>query len=221
MKPRGPHGRSKKLKATPGAAKETAKVTSLPTAATATDTAGMDPSSRVGSVLFTAKRRVMVVADPGRESASALQWALSHAILEHDELILLHAEEAHSSGSRRGGAFSALLRRPVSIGPGIGGWSAFVGSNHHSALSLISSVSLSSGSTAGGDYDFLEAMRLACEAAHPRVRVQIERVEMEGGDKAQTILSQTKMLGIDLLVIGQRRPPSSFLGYDLSLSLPN
>ncbi|KAG0454433.1 hypothetical protein HPP92_025737 [Vanilla planifolia] len=114
-------------------------------------------------------------------------------------------------------ALSPLLRRPVSIGPGIGGWSAFVGSNHHSALSLISSVSLSSGSTAGGgDYDFLEAMRLACEAAHPRVRVQIERVEMEGGDKAQTILSQTKMLGIDLLVIGQRRPPSSFLGCKLS-----
>ncbi|KAG0459216.1 hypothetical protein HPP92_022344 [Vanilla planifolia] len=64
-------------------------------------------------------------------------------------------------------------------------------------------------------------MRAACEAAQPNVRVQIERVEMEGRDKAAAILSQTKILGIDLLVIGQRRPSSSFLGCKLSGSTPS
>lgn len=64
-------------------------------------------------------------------------------------------------------------------------------------------------------------MRAACEAAQQKVRVQVEKVEMEGKDKAATILSQTKILGVDLLVIGQRRSGSSFLGYcpfHLSLS---
>lgn len=57
-------------------------------------------------------------------------------------------------------------------------------------------------------------MRAACEAAQPkvRVRVQVERGEMEGRERASKILSQTKLLGVDLLVIGQRRSGSSFLG---------
>ncbi|PKA51032.1 hypothetical protein AXF42_Ash007689 [Apostasia shenzhenica] len=194
--------------------------------------AAMDSASRRGQ--SPAKRRVMVVADPGRESAAALQWALSHAILDQDDLILLHVEPA--GGSRRGGPLSAFLRRPASLGPG-GGTS---GSIHHhypgvSSLSL-SSISLSSTSPAtssagstcnassagvgeGAEYEFLEAMRAACEAAQPKIRVQIERVEMEGRDKAAAILSQTKTLGVDLLVIGQRRPSSSFLGCRLSGSI--
>ncbi|KAG0459248.1 hypothetical protein HPP92_022376 [Vanilla planifolia] len=154
----------------------------------------MDLAGRGGGAASTpAKRRVMVVADPGRESAAALQWALSHAILEHDELILLHVD-APNSGSRRGGAFSVFLRRPTSIGPG-GGGSLIGWSNHHSPLALVSSSSLSlpsmgsaANGTGEGEYEFLDAMRAACEAAQPNVRVQIERVEMEGRDKAAAIL---------------------------------
>ncbi|KAJ0961548.1 hypothetical protein J5N97_001533 [Dioscorea zingiberensis] len=55
-----------------------------------------------------AKRLVIVVADPGRESAGALQWALSHAVLEQDEIILLHVEPVNA---KRAGTLS-FLRRP-------------------------------------------------------------------------------------------------------------
>ena len=53
-------------------------------------------------------RKVMVVADPTLHSAAALQYALSHAMLEQDELILFHIENPNSWKN----TFSTFLRRP-------------------------------------------------------------------------------------------------------------
>lgn len=140
----------------------------------------------------TAKKKVMVVADPSRESAGALQWALSHAVLEHDELILLHVEQPTSWRS----TFSTFLRRPMS--PAV----------------AATASSMEGGS---GDFDFLEEMKKACEAAQPKVKVKIERVEMDDKDKASIILLQSKVLSVDTLVIGQRRSLSNAIfGYRLS-----
>ncbi|EXC27688.1 hypothetical protein L484_009712 [Morus notabilis] len=136
-------------------------------------------------------RRVMVVADPTRESAGALQYALSHAVVEQDELILLHVENPSSWRN----TFSTFLRRPS-----------------HSATSTAAATFLEGG--AGDHVDFLEEMRWACKLAQPRVRVRVERVAMEGKEKATTILFQSMAFGVDVLVIGQRRSlSSSLLGY--------
>lgn len=138
------------------------------------------------------KRRVMVVADPGRESVGALEWALYHAVLEHDEIILLHIEQANA---RRSSALSAFLRRPpAAASPRV---------SPHAAVGVADGK---------GDYEFLEVMRARCKFAQPKVRVQVERVELESKDKATTILTCTKVFRVDLLVIGHRRSSSSFLG---------
>jgi hypothetical protein len=63
--------------------------------------------------------------------------------------------------------------------------------------------------------DFVEAMRAACKTRYPRARVHGERVEpaTEGREaKAQTILAESQRRGVEVLVIGQRRVSSSFLG---------
>ncbi|XP_042513849.1 uncharacterized protein LOC122088598 [Macadamia integrifolia] len=142
-----------------------------------------------GAASSGAPKKVMVVADPTRESANALQWALSHAVLEKDELFLLHVEQPTSWRA----TFSTFLRRPSS-------------SSMEAAII-----------NGGGDIDFLDLMKHACEAAQPKVKVHIERVEIDGKDKAFTILMKTRMLSIDILAIGQRRSLSNaILGYRLS-----
>ncbi|GLT76802.1 hypothetical protein SLA2020_484400 [Shorea laevis] len=128
-------------------------------------------------------RKVMVVAEPNRESAVALQYALSHAVFEQDELILLHIENPNSWRN----TFSTFLRRP----------------------NVASSSNMGSPDGGGGDVDFLEEMKHACKAAQPTLRVRVERVEMEGKDKGGIVLFQSKLLGIDLIVIGQRRSLST------------
>lgn len=132
-------------------------------------------------------RRVMVVADPSRESAGALQWALSHAVVESDELVLLHIENAASWKS----TLSTFLRKPPP--PVATPTTAIEGSN---------------------ELDFLEEMKRLSQASQAKVQVRIERVAMEGKDKAATILSQCHSSSVDLLVIGQRRSLSTaILGY--------
>ncbi|KAF5200438.1 Aspartyl/glutamyl-tRNA(Asn/Gln) amidotransferase subunit B [Thalictrum thalictroides] len=146
-------------------------------------------------------RKIMVVADPGRESAGALQWALSHCVVEHDELILLHVQNAASWRN----SFT-FFRRP----------------SQNSSSTSVSIESAHGGgvvsATGGGvDLEFLEVMKRACEAMQPKVRVRIERVDMEGKDKASAILNQCKALSVDVLVIGQRRSISNaILGCRLS-----
>lgn len=145
------------------------------------------------------RRKVMVVADPSREASGALEWALYHAVAEHDELLLLHLEAPGGSAPPRRSAsapstFTLFLRRPPS---------------------LVSPAVSAHGSGGGGAKEgpvFLEAMRAKCEAAQPKVKVQIERVEMEGMGKATTILARAKLLCVDLLVVGQRRSSVGFLG---------
>lgn len=148
---------------------------------------GNHPAVDVGladdmGVVTTAARKVMVIADPGRESAGALQWALSHSVVEHDELILLHVE---NSASWRN-SFTTFLRRPSQ-----------------------SNATFNAAETGGGEIDFLDQMKKASEAVHPSVKVHIERVDMGGKDKAATILMQCKELSVDVLVIGQRRSLSN------------
>ncbi|CAL9782200.1 unnamed protein product [Musa acuminata subsp. burmannicoides] len=150
------------------------------------------------------KRRIMVVADPGRESAAALEWALYHAVLEHDDIILLHVEPV---SARRASALSSFLSRPPSaVSPVLFPQAA------------VAAAAVGAGDGCG-DYEFLDAMRARCQAVQPTVRVQIERVEMESKDKAAAILTQTQLSRADVLVIGQRRNATSFLGCKLSGSM--
>ncbi|XP_041002251.1 uncharacterized protein LOC121247853 [Juglans microcarpa x Juglans regia] len=127
-----------------------------------------------------AARKVMVVAEPNRESAVALQYALSHAVFEQDELILLHVGNPNSWRN----TFSTFLRKP--------------------SISSSSHATCADGSN-GGEVDFLEEMKHACKITQPTLHVRVERVEMEGKDKAGVILFQSMALGVDLIVIGQRR----------------
>ncbi|XP_074590932.1 uncharacterized protein LOC141846781 isoform X2 [Curcuma longa] len=152
------------------------------------------------------RRRVMVVADPSREASGALEWALHHAVAEHDELLLLHLEPPGESAPPRRSAsapstFTLFLRRPPSL------------------VSLGVPAHGSGGGGAKVEPVFLEAMRAKCEVAQPKVKVQIERVEMEGMGKATAILARAQLLCVDLLVIGQRRSSVAFLGCKISGSL--
>ncbi|KAK4787181.1 hypothetical protein SAY86_011014 [Trapa natans] len=141
-------------------------------------------------------KRVMVVMEPTRESGTALQYALSHAVIERDELILLQLENPSSWRN----AISTFFRRPGAVGLPATSSSSFVSGNV---------CGLPSGE-GGGEVDFLEEARRACEAAQPSLRVRTEKVEMEGGrEKATVILSQCKLHGIDVLIIGQRRSLST------------
>ncbi|XP_015887744.1 uncharacterized protein LOC107422750 [Ziziphus jujuba] len=138
-----------------------------------------------GRNITSGSRKVMVVAEPNRESAGALQYALSHAVVQHDELILLHIENPNSWIS----TFSTFLRRPsMSSTSSI--------NNNNNASPLERSME---------DVDFLEEMKIACKAAQPNIRVRVEKVIMEGKDKAAAILALTKVHAVDVLVIGQRR----------------
>lgn len=159
----------------------------------------------------SAPRKIMVVADPTRESAGALQWVLSHAVIEHDELILLHIEHASSWRS----TISTFLKRsPSATSPK----EAKEGStNSVSSHDNGGSERGERGERGGGELEFLEEMRNACQKVQPKVKVKIERVEMEGKEKAFTILMQSKVFRIDLLVVGQRRHLSNaILGCRLS-----
>ena len=46
----------------------------------------------------------MIVADPGRESTAAMEWALSHAIVEGDDILLLHVNMPYPHNGAAGGA---------------------------------------------------------------------------------------------------------------------
>ncbi|RAL38338.1 hypothetical protein DM860_002316 [Cuscuta australis] len=132
----------------------------------------------------TARRKVMVVADPTRESAAALEYALSHAVLENDTLVLLHVDNPNA-------------------------WRNQIGSFFKRSASSSSSSS-SPAAAPGTEVDFLEGMKRACRVAQAKMTVQVERVPiMDGKDKASAILSQCAKLGIDLLIIGQRRTLSN------------
>lgn len=140
-----------------------------------------------------AARRVMVVADASRESAGALQYALSHAVMDNDTLILLHLETAGPPKN----AFGALFKNPISpANPRLSG----VGSNS------ASSAEGGGGSGGGDQVDFLDAMKRACAAAKPQLKVAVEKAEVaEGKEKAAVIIAHSAATNVDLLIIGQKR----------------
>ncbi|KAJ4840278.1 hypothetical protein Tsubulata_024976 [Turnera subulata] len=144
-------------------------------------------------------RKVMVVADPSRESAGALQYALSHVVVENDELILVHVENPNSWKQ----TFSFLKRNNFGSS-----------SSSSNPTNTPSEMGGGSGSAAGGgaggaDVDFLESMKQVCEIAQPKLRVRSIRVPMEAKDRASAILDRSQTLGVDILIIGQRRSLST------------
>ncbi|KAG5562321.1 hypothetical protein RHGRI_005148 [Rhododendron griersonianum] len=156
-----------------------------------------------GGATPTPPRKVMVVADPTRESAAALQYALSHGVVEHDTLILLHVENPNA------------WKNPFSFFK----WPMPSTSTTASAFSLSSSFTEggSSSGSCGGDMDFLEAMRHASEISQPKVHVQVEKVEMEGKEKAAVILHYSTLHSVDIIVgfrLNWQRKNGSLRGLD-------
>ena len=144
----------------------------------------------------TTPKKVMVVVDPTRESAAALQYSLSHAVIDCDEVILLHVDNPNSWKN----AITTFLKRP----------------NGGPANTATPTDNAASDAGGGGpmDVDFLKEMKKVCKVARPELNVRTARVELEGKDKAAMIMAQTKALDIDLLVIGQRRSLSTaILGF--------
>ncbi|CAJ2677263.1 unnamed protein product [Trifolium pratense] len=146
-------------------------------------------------------RKVLVVADPTRESAGALQYALCHAVMEQDELILLHVIDTIPSWRN---TLSTFLKMPslgtsatASLGD-IGGGGAGGGAGGASGAEGVTVI------------DFLEEMKNACKVSQPKLKVRVMKVETENGkDRANTILLHTKE--VDVVVIGQKRTLSSTL----------
>ncbi|CAN1242734.1 hypothetical protein LINPERPRIM_LOCUS5439 [Linum perenne] len=138
-------------------------------------------------------RKVMVVVDPSREAAGALQYALSHVVTEKDELILVHVETQNSWKNTL--TFSFLRRSGISI-------------------PTVNNNEVGGGMNGDGEVDFLEAMKHLCEAAKPRLKVKVERLQMGAKDKASVILFKSTAMAVDHLIIGQKKSLSSvLLGY--------
>ncbi|ESQ56353.1 hypothetical protein EUTSA_v10027024mg [Eutrema salsugineum] len=165
-------------------------------------------AGRRGSSSTPQSRKIMVIADPTRESAAALQYALSHAVLEQDELILVHVE---NNGGSWKNAFSSFLRLPSSISSSSSssGSTPAAASANANANNANSASSLAS-EIGQGEGNFLEQMKRICEIAQPKVRVHTECINMEG-IKAAAILLHGDKLGVDVIIIGQRRTISSSL----------
>ncbi|CAN4120622.1 unnamed protein product [Withania somnifera] len=174
-------------------------------------------------------RKIMVVADPTSESAAALQYTLSHAVTENDTLILLHVGNPNAWRNVLG----ALIKKPLpnsstssSTVSSDGGCvhSRPIGAFFKKSLpaialspspsppppSLVENVSMGAGK---GYMDFLGTMKHACEVAQPKIKVCTETVEMDGNakEKASIILAKSASLGIDILVIGQRKSLSNVI----------
>lgn len=170
-------------------------------------------------------RKIMVVADPTRESASALQYALSHAVAENDTLILLHVGNPNAWRNILG----ALIKKPspnsstsTSPSEGRGVNSSPFATFFRKSLPTSAASSQEAAEDGGGGVkgcngkgymDFLGTMRHACEVAKPKIKVCTETVEMDGNakEKASVILAKSASLGIDTLVIGQRRSLSNVI----------
>ncbi|CAN0904928.1 hypothetical protein LINGRAHAP2_LOCUS23376 [Linum grandiflorum] len=153
----------------------------------------------------TPMKKIMVVVDPSREAAGALQYALSHVVTEKDELILVHVETQNSWKSTF--SFSFLRRSGISIPALNNSVNNSSNSNNNNNQSSAATVD----GMAEGEVDFLEAMKQLCEVARPRVRVKVERVQMGAKDKASVILFKSTSMAVDHLIIGQKKSLSSVL----------
>ncbi|CAH8338714.1 unnamed protein product [Eruca vesicaria subsp. sativa] len=160
--------------------------------------------SRRGPPSTPQSRKIMVIADPTRESAAALQYALSHAVLEQDELILVHVE---NNGGSWKNAFSSFLRLPSSSSSSSNNASSPGANANVNITNTTSSLASEIGQAEG---NFLEQMKRICEIAQPKVRVHTECITMDGV-KATAILLHGDKLGVEVIIIGQRRTISSSL----------
>lgn len=155
-------------------------------------------NSRTRAILIRAmqvpRKKVMVVADSTRDSSGALQYALSHAVLEHDELILCHVDNPNNWIHAIN--LNTFLKVPPNLVTAAVHAMSFDQGNGNGIANLgIDPVK-----------DFLEQIMNECNRVQPKLRVRIERVSLEAGrDKANTILHHSEVLGVDILVIGQRR----------------
>ncbi|XP_047945412.1 uncharacterized protein LOC125192006 isoform X1 [Salvia hispanica] len=140
-------------------------------------------------------RRVMVVADGSRESTTALQYALSHALMDNDTLILLHVAPPRN-------AFGGFFKNPIS--PGSAGFSGSPTSSGEGSVGR--NRNRGGGNGSGGEADFLDGMKRACAAAKPTLKVAVEKAEAaEGKDKAAAIVSHSAASNVELLIIGRKR----------------
>ncbi|KAI3677838.1 hypothetical protein L6452_37108 [Arctium lappa] len=143
-------------------------------------------------------RKVMIVADPTRESASALRYVLSHVGLGNDTLYLLHVE---TPAFWKNGLLYFKKQTP--------GSSTTPSPTPAARQGVVGHVGIGISGCIGGNVDFLEQMKQACEVMNPKLRVKVLKVEMDGKEKANVIISQAKVHGIDLLVVGKRQSLSN------------
>lgn len=142
------------------------------------------------------KRRVMVVAEATAESVAALQYVLSHAMQDKDDLILINVAP-QPRPSKRAPFIKSFFRRHSD--PGLAGISNF------DPVSIDAERGGGGGGNGGGK-DFLQVMKRACKGTFPNSRIWVEKVEQGSLDnKGALILSRCKELLVDLLVVGQRR----------------
>lgn len=162
----------------------------------------VDQSMAAGGGSSSPTRKVMVVVDTNRESAAALQYALSYALLENDQLILLYIDNPNSWKN----PFGAIFKKQTSTSSHS---SSSAASLSFPALEDSGGGGGSGGGVGGGggeQADIVEAMKKACKIAQPNLEIIVERVEIvDGKDKASVILSESTKHGIELLVIGQKR----------------
>ncbi|KAG2255537.1 hypothetical protein Bca52824_074831 [Brassica carinata] len=150
--------------------------------------------SRRGLSSTPQSRKIMVIADPTRESAAALQHAFSHA--EQDELILIHVEN-------NGGLWKTSISSSSSTSGSSPGAANANANTANTAASLASEIGQ-------GEGNFLEQKKRICEISQPKVRVHTECITMEG-IKAAAILLHGYKLGVDVIIIGQRMTISASL----------
>lgn len=154
-------------------------------------------------------RRVMVAVDmtyaTNRESATALQYALSHAVLENDILFLVFVYNPNAKRIKPFHANTKILFK--------------------NQTSLSTSSSCSSSNAGGGDDDddevddddVMEQVKKICNICKPRLEIVVEKMEIrDEEDKGSVILSASRKHGIELLIIGQKRSISNaILGYNI------
>ncbi|CAH8337576.1 unnamed protein product [Eruca vesicaria subsp. sativa] len=164
--------------------------------------------SRRGLSSTPQSRKIMVIADPTRESAAALQYTLSHAVLEQDELILVHVE---NNGGSWKNAFSSFLRLPSSISSSSSSSTSgsSPGAANANANTAIAASSLAS-EIGQGEGNFLEQMKRICEIAQPKVRVHTESRRPGGSlrgpkgiDTAEYLIENSKCTCVGVQKKGQ------------------
>ncbi|CAN4091031.1 unnamed protein product [Withania somnifera] len=163
-------------------------------------------------------RKIMVVAEPTRESAAALlQYTLSHAVAENDTLILLQVGNPNAWRNILG----ALIKKPLPNGYILVHlpiwWRKLIASLSPPSSAASNTAAAEGGSVKGNagkrNMDFLETMKHACEVAQPKIKVCTETVDMDGNakEKASIFLAKSASLDIDILVISQRKSLSNVI----------